>query len=86
LATVKSGKWCVTLEEVEVNLVPARTLEKARTALAGIPRVELEALELIDPASIDAFADRLLDSGRPLDILICSKYPEMFPPTSTVLC
>src|SRR5262244_4018299 len=51
-------------------VVPARTLEKARTALDGIPRVELETLELIDPASIDAFADRFLDSGRPLDILI----------------
>jgi NAD(P)-dependent dehydrogenase (short-subunit alcohol dehydrogenase family) len=51
-------------------VVPARTREKARTALAGIPRVELEKLELIDPASIDAFAGRFLDSGRPLDILI----------------
>jgi len=51
-------------------VVPARTREKARTALAGIPRMELETLELIDPASIDAFADRFLDSGRPLDILI----------------
>src|SRR5262245_23592434 len=51
-------------------VVPARTQEKARTALAGIPRVEVETLELIDPASIDAFAGRFLDSRRPLDILI----------------
>jgi NAD(P)-dependent dehydrogenase (short-subunit alcohol dehydrogenase family) len=51
-------------------VVPARTQEKARTALAGIPRVELETLELIDPASIDAFAGRFLDSGRSLDMLI----------------
>lgn len=51
-------------------IVPARTQEKARTALAGIPRVEIETLELIDPASIDAFADRFLDTGRQLDILI----------------
>jgi hypothetical protein len=42
----------------------ARTQEKARTALTGIP-VEIETLELIDPASIDAFADSFLDSGRP---------------------
>ena len=51
-------------------VVPARTEEKARTALASIPRVELETLELIDPASIDAFAVRFLRTGRPLDILI----------------
>ncbi|WP_176707774.1 oxidoreductase [Bacillus sp. FJAT-26390] len=51
-------------------IVPARTPDKARTSVAGIPRVELEELDLIDPASIDAFAKRFLDSGRPLDILI----------------
>jgi NAD(P)-dependent dehydrogenase (short-subunit alcohol dehydrogenase family) len=32
--------------------------------------VELETLELIDPASIDTFAARFLSFGRPLDILI----------------
>jgi NAD(P)-dependent dehydrogenase (short-subunit alcohol dehydrogenase family) len=51
-------------------VVPARTQEKARAALAGIPRVEIETLELFDPASIDAFAGRFLGSGRSLDILI----------------
>src|SRR5262245_61006594 len=51
-------------------VVPARTQEKARTALGGIPRVELETLELIDPLSIDTFAGRFLSSRRPLDILI----------------
>ncbi|MRN55043.1 SDR family NAD(P)-dependent oxidoreductase [Paenibacillus sp. LC-T2] len=51
-------------------IVPARTSEKARAAIAGIPQVELEELDLIDPASIDAFAQRFLDSGRQLDILI----------------
>ncbi len=51
-------------------IVPARTPEKARAALTGIPRVEMETLELIDPASIDAFAGRFLESERPLDILI----------------
>src|SRR4029453_17131921 len=51
-------------------IVPARTPDKTRTTVAGIPRVELEELDLIDPASIDAFAKRFLDSGRPLDILI----------------
>ncbi|HET6977102.1 MAG TPA: oxidoreductase [Pyrinomonadaceae bacterium] len=51
-------------------VVPARTQEKARLALAGIPRVELETLELIDPDSIDAFAGRFLTTERPLNILI----------------
>ena len=51
-------------------VVPARTQAKARTALDGIPKVEIETLELIDPASIDAFAGRFLDSGRRLDMLI----------------
>ena len=51
-------------------IVPARTLDKARTALAGVDRVEIESLDLIDPKSIDAFATRFLASGRPLHILI----------------
>lgn len=51
-------------------IVPVRTPDKARASLAGIPRVELEELDLMDPASIDAFAQRFLDSERPLDILV----------------
>ena len=50
-------------------VVPARSLEKARAALAGIPRVELESLELSDPDTVDAFAARFLASGRPLHLL-----------------
>lgn len=53
-------------------IVPVRTPEKARLTLAGIPGAELAALDLLDPASIDAFARQFLDSGRPLDILIHS--------------
>ena len=53
-------------------IVPARTPDKARAAVAGIPRIELEAMDLLDPASIDAFAERFLASGRPLDILVNS--------------
>jgi NAD(P)-dependent dehydrogenase (short-subunit alcohol dehydrogenase family) len=51
-------------------VVPARTAEKARTALAGMDRVELETIELSDPASVDAFAARFIASGRPLHLLI----------------
>ncbi|MCL6458070.1 MAG: SDR family NAD(P)-dependent oxidoreductase [Gorillibacterium sp.] len=53
-------------------IVPARTLEKARAAVQGIPNVELEVLNLMDPKSIDAFAERFLSTGRPLHILINS--------------
>src|SRR4051794_26688596 len=45
-------------------VVPARTPDKARASLAGIQGVELETLDLADPASIDAFARRFLASGR----------------------
>src|SRR5712671_1701305 len=41
-------------------IVPARTPDKARAALAGIARVELSTLDLRDPASVDAFAARFV--------------------------
>jgi NAD(P)-dependent dehydrogenase (short-subunit alcohol dehydrogenase family) len=51
-------------------VVPARTPDTARASVAGIPRVEIDTLDLIDPASVDGFAERFLASGRPLDILV----------------
>jgi NAD(P)-dependent dehydrogenase (short-subunit alcohol dehydrogenase family) len=51
-------------------IVPFRSAEKARANVQGIPRVELAALDLLDPASIDAFAGGFLAGGRPLDLLI----------------
>ncbi len=50
--------------------VAVRNPERAAAALAGIERVEAEQLDLTDPASIDAFVARYLESGRPLHILI----------------
>lgn len=38
--------------------------------MAGLDRVEIDSLDLIDPTSIDAFAERFLASGRPLHILV----------------
>lgn len=52
-------------------IVPARDLAKARTALQGID-VEIAAMDLVDPASVDAFAETFLASGEPLHILINS--------------
>jgi len=51
-------------------IVPARTPEKARAALAGVALTEQAALDLADPGSIDAFAKDFAGSGRKIDILI----------------
>jgi NAD(P)-dependent dehydrogenase (short-subunit alcohol dehydrogenase family) len=49
-------------------IVPARDVEKAKEAVGKLGTVE--AMELTDPASIAAFADRFLKTGAPLDLLI----------------
>ncbi|ALV37689.1 oxidoreductase [Streptomyces sp. CdTB01] len=53
-------------------VVPARDLRRARAALETVPGAEVEYLDLLDPASIDAFAEKFLASGRPLHILVNS--------------
>ena len=76
-AVVTGGYAGVGLETTRVLssagatvIVPARTPDKARAALAGLERVELEALDLADPKAIDAFAARFLASERALPLLI----------------
>src|ERR1700712_3179850 len=63
LAVVTGGYAGVGLETTRALseggatvIVPARTVEKAKAALAGMPRVEIESLDLAEPASIDKFA------------------------------
>lgn len=51
-------------------IIPARDIEKAGKNLAGIENIELEKMDLMDPASIDNFGQRFLASGRKLDLLI----------------
>lgn len=51
-------------------IVPARDVEKAKKNLQGISNVEIAAMDLMSPASIDAFANKFLTSGRPLHVLI----------------
>jgi NAD(P)-dependent dehydrogenase (short-subunit alcohol dehydrogenase family) len=51
-------------------IVPARDLDRARQALARIPGAQPQSLDLMDPASIDAFAERFLSSGRLVHILV----------------
>lgn len=48
----------------------SRNPDRAERALAGIGNVEADRLDLLDPASIDAFAARRLETGRPLHLLI----------------
>ncbi len=50
--------------------VGARNPAHAAPALAGIERVDVAPLDLLDPVSIDAFAAGYLESGRPLHILV----------------
>ncbi len=51
-------------------IVPARNLKKAKANLAGIKGVELEELDLMDPGSIDRFANKFMATARPLHLLI----------------
>lgn len=50
--------------------VGTRDLDKAKRNLAAVPGVDLRPLDLLDPKSIDAFAQSYLDAGKPLHTLI----------------
>ncbi|MGV3766652.1 MAG: SDR family NAD(P)-dependent oxidoreductase [Chitinophagaceae bacterium] len=51
-------------------IVAARDIEKAKKNLEGIPGVEIAFMDMMNPASIAAFAEKFLASGRSLHILI----------------
>jgi len=77
IAIVTGGNTGIGLETTKTLanagatvIVPARDVEKAKRNLEGIPLVEIEPMDLMDPASIDAFAQKFLESGRPLHLLI----------------
>ena len=77
IAIVTGGNTGIGLETVRTLasagakvIVPARDIEKARKNLLGIPNVEIEEMDLVNPNSIDAFAEKFLASGRPLHLLI----------------
>lgn len=76
-AIVTGGGTGIGLETVKTLskagatvIVGARDVNKADENLKGISNVEIEALDLIDPASVDTFAQKFLDSDRPLHLLI----------------
>jgi NAD(P)-dependent dehydrogenase (short-subunit alcohol dehydrogenase family) len=79
LAIVTGGYSGLGLETVRALagagatvVVPARRPEGASTVLtaAGLQSVEVEKLDLADLESVHTFADRFLESGRSIDILI----------------
>jgi NAD(P)-dependent dehydrogenase (short-subunit alcohol dehydrogenase family) len=77
ITIVTGGNTGIGLETVKVLtdlgatvIVPARDIEKAKINLQGIANVEIEAMDLMDSKSIDAFAEKFLASGRPLHLLI----------------
>jgi NAD(P)-dependent dehydrogenase (short-subunit alcohol dehydrogenase family) len=79
IALVTGGYAGIGLETTRVLhaagatvIVPARDLKKAEAALKSLQNVEIESMDLADPASIDAFATKFLASDRPLHIMINS--------------
>jgi NAD(P)-dependent dehydrogenase (short-subunit alcohol dehydrogenase family) len=51
-------------------VVPARDLKKAESNLRGIKNVSIESIDLMNPASIDAFAAKFLSTHTALHILV----------------
>lgn len=51
-------------------LIPARDTRKAATNLKGIPNTTIEPMDLMDPDSIDKFANKFLGTNTPLHILV----------------
>lgn len=77
VAIVTGGNTGIGLETVKTLatagatvIVPSRDLRKAQHHLQGMANVELEEMDLSDPASIDAFAEKFLATHRPLHLLI----------------
>ncbi|HMI01076.1 MAG TPA: SDR family NAD(P)-dependent oxidoreductase [Pedobacter sp.] len=77
IAIVTGGNAGIGLETTKVLaaagatvIVPARDIEKAKQNLEGVSNVEIEAMNLAEPDTIDAFAEKFLASGRPLHLLI----------------
>lgn len=76
-AVVTGGYAGIGLETVKALvlagakvIVPARDYNKAANNLEGIPNVDIKVMDLMDPASIDAFAVDYLKTAKPLHLLI----------------
>lgn len=51
-------------------IVPARDTARARLALGTIDRVEVRQMDLMQPASVKAFSQRVVRNGQPVSLLI----------------
>ncbi len=79
VAMVTGGASGIGLETVRALsgagasvVVPARNLPRARQTLNGLQGVEVELMDLMEPASIATFAAHFEASGRPLHIIVAS--------------
>lgn len=77
IAIVTGGNTGIGLETTKTLanagatvIVPARDIEKAKKNLQGISNVEIEEMDLMNPISIDTFAEKFLASDRSLHLLI----------------
>lgn len=77
IAIVTGGNTGIGLETTKALtaagatvIVPARDVAKAEKNLSDVRNVEVFPMDLMNPASIDAFAEYFLTSGRPLHLLI----------------
>ncbi|MGF7026910.1 SDR family NAD(P)-dependent oxidoreductase [Sphingobacterium siyangense] len=76
-AIVTGGNTGIGLETTRILaaagatvIVAARDIDKAKKNLEGISNIEIAAMDLMSPASIDVFAENFVASGRPLHLLI----------------
>jgi NAD(P)-dependent dehydrogenase (short-subunit alcohol dehydrogenase family) len=77
IAIVTGGNTGIGLESVKALagagatvVVPARDVEKAQRNLQNVRDVEIVAMDLMSPDSVDQFAEQFIASGRPLHLLI----------------
>ena len=76
-AIVTGGYAGIGLETVRIFVkaganvvVPARDVNKAARNLQSMPNVTIEEMDLMDPASIDSFAEKFLLTASPLHLLV----------------
>ncbi|GEN66443.1 SDR family NAD(P)-dependent oxidoreductase [Chryseobacterium rhizosphaerae] len=77
IAIVTGGNTGIGLETTKILaaagatvIIPARNIQKAVENLKGIENVEIEPMNLMNPSSIDDFAQKFIASGRSLHLLI----------------